>query len=354
MACSFELKTLAVYPLALGLVCSACVLAPDGDELDDGGSTTAAGSSDEFGSTDPEPPSGTDEGADETGQPVPPLPDDAAQLLLSDLAGLWVAPVTSMTSVGNFPIMAMDMRPVDDRTVFSRVDLDADNNLRFLFTIETVDGEPTLVFRNGGEFLGFLRDTRTSLVEYDEAEATWRLCAIGGGCDYVEALIARPDEDTLVVSASVLGRPHMHWEGRREEPRTLDGAFPYDDAAGSVTDPFPPMPTLRATLSWPEPVTEPTEAWIVLTTTACTLVPGSCSPSRFMRATVPAGATSVQLDLEQIHPGDYQATAVLDHNGNMATTLFPDSGDRVSLPNQAVTVAERGVSETNVMLLVEL
>lgn len=73
-----------------------------------------------------------------------------------------------------------------------------------------------------------------------------------------------------------------------------------------------------------------------------------------MRATVPAGATSVQLDLEQIHPGDYQATAVLDHNGNMATTLFPDSGDRVSLPNQAVTVAERGVSETNVMLLVEL
>jgi len=293
----------------------------------------------------------TDDGADSTGEP--PLDDPAAEFLRS-LPGLWVAPVTSMTSVGDFPIMSMDIRPVDDRTLFSRVDLDAANNLRFAFAIEEHDGAPTLVFRNGGYFLGFLRDTRTTLVEHDPDAGLWRFCAITGGCDYVEARFLRSDPDVLTLSTDVMGRPHMHWEGVLAEPRPLDGDFPYDPSPGQADDPFPPMPALRVSLSWTEPLVASVDAWVVLSTTECALLPGSCQPSRFLRITADAGATSAELQFDQIHAGDYFATAMLDRNGNLAGTLFPDGGDLVSLPNQAVTVAERGESTASISLLVEL
>lgn len=353
MAFSYDSASLVCSSLALLL--SACVVTdPEADAGDEGTAGETADDTTAGGSLDDGSDGGSDD-ADSTGDdPVDPPADDAAAQLLRRLPGLWVAPVTSMTSVGNFPIMAMDMRPADDRTIFSRVDLDADNNLRFAFTTEELDGESTLIFRNGGEFLGFLRDTRTALVEHNPEENLWRLCAVAGGCKYIEARISFPSEDTLIVSADVLGTPHMHWEGQLEEERAVDGEFPYDTTPGDLTDPFPPMPTLNTTLSWTTPLAEPTEAWLVLTTSECTLVPGSCSPSRFIRGTAPAGATSIELVMDQIHAGDYQATAVLDANGNMAATLFPDSGDRVSLPNQPIAVADRGQSDASIMLLVEL
>ncbi|MCX4245888.1 hypothetical protein [Paraliomyxa miuraensis] len=296
-------------------------------------------------------PDGSSDGADSTGTPPG---DDAAHAFLQALPGLWVAPVTSMTSVGDFPIMAMDIRPADDRTLFSRVDLDADNNLRFAFALEDHDGEPTLVFRNGGYFLGFLRDTRTTLQEHDPQAGTWRFCAVTGGCDYVDASFTLETPERLVLTATVLGRPHMHWEGMLVEARTLDGDFPYDPTPGADDDPFPAMPTLRVTVSWTTPTTEPVDAWVVLSTTDCSLVPGSCQPSRFIRGTAPVGATSVDLVMDQIHAGSYQANAFLDHNGNLAGTLAPDSGDLVSVPNHDVEVAPAGESTASIPLLVEL
>jgi hypothetical protein len=114
------------------------------------------------------------------------------------------------------------------------------------------------------------------------------------------------------------------------------------------------MPALHVSLSWNEPLAEPTDAWVILTTTDCGFVPGSCTPSRFMRVAVDAGATEAQLDLVQIHPGSYKANAVLDRNGNLAGTLFPDPGDTVSLPNQAIEIAAQGQTDADLALTVDL
>lgn len=344
--------TLRLLPFLLPLSLLACpgIDLPMSDAGDSGstGDDAGATTTDE---TTGAVADGTSDGADETGSP--PL-DDAALAFLAALPGLWIAPVTSMTSVGDFPIMAMDIRPADDRTLFSRVDLDGDNNLRFAFAIEEHDGQPTLVFRNGGYFLGLLRDTRTTLEEHDPTAQSWRFCAVTGGCGYVDALFTLETPERLVLTTTVLGRPHMHWEGMLREDRPLDGDFPYDPAPGAADDPFPPMPTLRVTLTWTTPTTEAVDAWVVLTTTDCSLVPGSCQPSRFIRGVVPVGATEVELQLDQIHAGDYQANAFLDNNGNLAGTLFPDTGDLVSIPNQDVEVAPAGESTAAIALLVEL
>jgi hypothetical protein len=352
------MTSLRLAPALLLVPLAAACPSPD-DPAADGtgpGSTsddpTAAGSSTGPG---PDPDSAstasTGDSADSTGQPPA---DDAALALLNALPGLWIAPVTSMTSVGNFPIMAMDIRPADDRTLMSRVDLDAANNLRFAFAIEEHDGGPVLVFRNGGYFLGILRDTRTALVEHDPAAQTWRFCALGGGCNYVDAVFELASAERLVLTTTVLGRPHMHWEGVLRETRPLDGEFPYDATPGAAGDPFPAMPTLRVTLTWASPTAAAVDAWVVLTTTDCTLLPGSCQPSRFIRTTVAPGSTSAQLVLEQIHAGDYQANAFLDNNGNLAGTLFPDAGDLVSIPNHDVEVAPAGESTASIALVVEL
>jgi hypothetical protein len=349
-----------LVPCTLLLMLAACPAADDiGAEPTESASSTVGPADTTAGDPSTGPiaddtgtsSSGGSDGLDSTGEPPA---DDAALAFLNALPGLWVAPVTSMTSVGDFPIMAMDIRAADDRTLFSRVDLDGANNLRFAFAIEEHDGAPVLVFRNGGYFLGLLRDTRTTLVEHDPQAQTWRFCAIGGGCDYVDALFTLETPERLVLTATVLGRPHMHWEGVLREERPLDGEFPYDSAPGASDDPFPTMPTLRVTLSWTEPTAEAVDAWVVLSTTDCNLVPGSCQPSRFIRTTVAAGSTSAELLLEQIHNGDYQANAFLDNNGNLAGTLFPDSGDLVSIPNTDVEVAPAGESTAEIPLLVEL
>lgn len=333
----------------------ACPAADDG-MLEPTTSTGEGNTTADDPSTGPVADDGSDgtsssDGADSTGEPPT---DDAALALLNALPGLWIAPVTSMTSVGDFPIMAMDIRPADDRTLFSRVDLDGANNLRFAFAIEEQGGAPVLVFRNGGYFLGILRDTRTTLVEHDPDAQTWRFCAVGGGCGYVDALFTLETPERLVLTATVMGRPHMHWEGVKREERPLDGQFPYDPTPGASDDPFPVMPSLRVTLSWTTPTTEAVDAWVVLTTTDCALLPGSCQPSRFFRATTEPGATEVELVLDQIHAGDYQANAFLDNNGNLAGTLLPDSGDLVSIPNHDVEIAPAGESTTAIALVVEL
>ncbi len=352
-----NLDSLAPLSFSLLVLCAGCPGSEDpvsdGDDStgEPAGSTSTAASTGTPADSTGDGADSTDDGSDSTGEP-PPV--DAAVEFLRELPGLWVAPVTSMTSVGDFPIMSMDIRPVDDRTMFSRVDLDSGNNLRFAFVIEEQDGGPTLVFRNGGYFLGFLRDTRTTLVEHDPEARMWRFCAIAGGCDYVEARFYRSDPDVLQLTTEVMGQPHMHWEGVLREERPLDGDFPYDDTPGAPDDPFPPMPSLRVTLSWTDPVAEAVDAWVVLSTTECGVVPGSCYPSRFMRTTVEAGATSAELVLDQIHAGDYFATAMLDRNGNLAGTLFPDTGDLVSIPNQGIEVADRGESTESIMLFVEL
>jgi hypothetical protein len=297
----------------------------------------------------------TDDASSEDGGETgdPDGAEDAANELLRRLAGLWVAPVTSWTSAGSFPTMNMDMRPADDRVLFSRVDLDADNALRFAFSRETHDGESVLVFRNGGLFAGLARDTRTRLVDHDPAAQTWRFCAIAGGCMYVDAVFDFDGDDAYTLEVKVLGMDHMRWTPTRREDRDTS-AWPPDLEPNASDAPFPEMPSARIELTWTEPLTEPTEAWVILTTTDCGFAPGSCTPSRFMRALAPAGATQAELVLDQIHAGTYKVNAILDRNGNLGSTLFPDSGDSVSFPNQTLEVTPQGETTATFAITVDL
>jgi len=288
-----------------------------------------------------------------TGTTGDPDMDAAAHALFDRWPGLWVGPVDSMTSVGDFPTMSMDARPADGHTLFSRVDLDGDNSLRFAFTIEDQGDGPVLVFRNGGEFLGILRDSRTVLMEADLEAQTWRFCSIGGGCEYIDAVFDFDGPDSLLLHVDVKGMFHFDWPAERVELRESDTPFPVDDTPQPGDAPFPPMPTLTMHLSWSEPLAAATDTWVILSKTNC-FPSAQCNPSRFIHATAEAGATSVDLVLEQIHPDTYQANAILDRNGNLAGTFFPDGGDTVSFPDADVVVAAEGDSEHSLVLSVEI
>ena len=110
---------------------------------------------------------------------------------------------------------------------------------------------------------------------------------------------------------------------------------------GPGDPPFPPMPALRITVGWPEPLPAAADVWAIVTTEPCDLTL-QCTHSRSLRTSAPAGATSAELQVLQIHPGAYQVNAILDRNQNLPQTLVPDSGDGVGLPNQPVVVADAG------------
>lgn len=268
------------------------------------------------------------------------------------IGGLWVAPVTSWTSVGSFPTMNMDVRAASEGVLFSRVDLDADNALRFAFALEEHDGQTTLVFRNGGEFLGIPRDNRTAL--HERVGDTWRFCALSGGCGYIDARFAFEDDDTLALDVDVLGMRHIEWIATRREARALGGAFPSPPVVPGDA-PFPPMPSLEVTAQWTTPLARAADVWVMLSTTACGTT-ADCVPSRYLRAEAPAGATQAVLHLEQIHAGEYRANAVVDRNRNLsAGSLLPDSGDAISIPlDTVVSVPEAGTGTLTLSLWTDL
>jgi hypothetical protein len=280
--------------------------------------------------------------------------NDDALAFFPRIVGLWAGPVDSTTSVGDFPIKNMDVRAADANTLFSRVDLDGGNSLRYAFAFEHQGDRDVLVFRNGGYFQGVLRDTRTELVEADLAEERWRFCAIGPGCGYVEATFDFEGEDHLDMHVDVMMMTHFDWPAVREQPRELPQPFPADPSGQPGDQPFPDMPTLRVTASWSTPLAADTPVWIVLSTEAC-FPAGACTPSRFISATAAAGSTSVEIPIEQIHAGDYFANGMLDRNGNLAGTLFPDGGDTVSVPpDRAITVAPSGETTLALVLSYDL
>jgi hypothetical protein len=275
-----------------------------------------------------------------------------AHEMLARLPGLWIGPVDSTTSAGDFPTMNMDVRPVDGHTLFSRVDLDGGNSLRFAFAIEEHEG-PVLTFRNGGYFLGIMRDSRTTLVEVDLVAERWRFCSIDQGCEYISAVFDFEGPDSLAMHVDVRDKTHFDWPATRAELREIDGPFPADDGVEPGDQPFPEMPTLAASLSWTTPLEADSDAWVILSTTNCGLT-GGCVPSRFIHGTATAGSTSLDLVVDQIHAGDYKANAILDRNGTLASTFSPDSGDSVSIPNSAVSVAATGTTEISLLLAVDL
>lgn len=270
--------------------------------------------------------------------------------LMPRLAGLWSGPAT-MTPLGNFPLMNMDVRAASEQVLFSRVDLDANNSLRFAFAVEDHGDGPVLVYRNGGYFLGILRDSRTLLVEH--SEDSWRFCSATMGCDYIDARFSFDGDDHVILDVSVKGAQHVYWDAMREETRALPEPFPGAATPLAPDAPFPAMPSLRVDVSWAEALPQDGAVWAIVTTQPCD-AQLNCTHSRSLMAAVSAGATSASLMLDQIHAGDYKLTAILDRNGNLAETLFPDTGDGVSLPNQAITVAPEGETVAKATILVDL
>ena len=305
-----------------------------GDDTTEDGTTGAGTSSGETTTT-------TSETSETTGAPTTGEPDAlAGSELLTRLGGLWTGPAT-MTVLGDFPLMNLDMRAATPHLLFGRVDLDPFNSLRFALSIETHEGVDVVVFRNGGQFMGLDRDTRTRLVESDAAAGHYRFCAITKGCEYIDAVFS-VDDDHLTLDVAVKGAPHLLWDAARAEPRGLPEPFPADLASQGPGDaPFPPMPALAVTVTWAEPLPAPADVWAIVTTTPCDLLL-QCTHSRSLRTLAPAGATSATLTMLQVHPGAYQVNAILDRDQNVPQTLGPDSGDGVGVPNKPALVADTG------------
>ncbi len=351
-----RLRLLASSTLLFATACT------DDGESDDGDADTAASADDDADDDDAaddddtapdtgaEASAGDDDGASTGGDPDLAM---AAHEFLARWPGLWLGPVDSMTSAGDFPVMNMDVRPADGYTLFSRVDLDSGNSLRIAFVIEDHGDGPVLVLRNGGKFIGLLRDDRTQLVEADLEAEVWRFCSIDQGCEFIEATMDFDGPDSVLMHVDVRGNFHFDWPATRVELRELDGMFPVDDTAQPGDAPFPPMPDLHVAMSWDTPTEVATDAWVILTTTNCypTL---DCNASRFIKTSVEPGATSAEVLLEQIHAGEYKATAVLDRNANFAGTLFPDTGDLSTFPDRPVDIAAEGTSESTLTLSVEI
>ena len=196
------------------------MVAPDSSGAPETGVDTGPG-------TNADTSAGTSAGDDAPTTGADPDLAMAADEFLARWPGLWSGPVDSMTSAGDFPLMNMDVQPADEHTLFSRVDLDANNALRLAFVIEDHDG-PALVLRNGGLFLGIQRDDRTALVDADLDAEVWRFCSIAQGCDYIEATMDFDGPDSVLMHVDVRGRFHFDWPATRVEMREIDGPFPAD------------------------------------------------------------------------------------------------------------------------------
>lgn len=295
-----------------------------------------------------------DAGAADAGLPDAGAPDGGASdggvaglALMTRLAGLWVGPAR-MTPLGDFPVMAMDFRAVGPGFLFAQTDMDAQDNLRFGLSIETYGGVDVLAYRNGGLFQGVLRDSRTTLVEADDANGRYRFCSAAQGCGYIDATFRFTGPDDLVFDTLVKGTQHVFWTAKRRETRTVPAPFPATLAStGDGTAPWPSMASVQATVRWAAPLTQAGAVWVLLTTTACAPTFG-CVASRALRADVAAGATSAVLTLPAVHAGDYRLTAVVDRAGTFATTMTPASGDSLAV-DQPVTVPASGQASPDVL-----
>ncbi len=279
--------------------------------------------------------------------------------LFARLPGLWEGQA-AQTPLGSFPEVIMDFRAADSHWLFGRTDLDSQNSLRFGFAVESVNGTPALVYRNGGYFNGLERDTDTVLVDADEDAGTYHFCAetsgcffsvdggclpVTGGCGFVDAVFSFSAADQMVFNAHVNGQEHEIWTVTRKQTEavaspSLANAAPLPTDAG-----WPDLPQLSVTVSWSSALAQATDVWVILSSTPCASLSSpafTCTPSRAIYGSAAAGATSIALEFDQILPGTYNAVALVDIAGNFQSTLSPAPGDGVSDPSATVTVPTTG------------
>lgn len=280
-----------------------------------------------------------------------PLDRDLGRSLFGRLAGLWSGPATQ-TRLGNFPVMNVDFRPVGGQVLFGRVDLDEANALRFAFSIETHQGREQLIYRNGGYFLGLLRDDRTQLLDVDDPAERYHFCHLTRGCDYTDVVFDFDGPERLHFRVLVRGQVHVDWQATRLEERPLASGFEEELVSqGTGEAPIPRMPTLEVTTRWTVPLAAPAPVWLIVSASGCSL--SGCVQSRQLRAMAPTGATQVNLRLREIHAAPYEVLVVLDRNGDLALTQSPGPGDGLSFP-RAITVAATGTTAVTAAIALDL
>jgi hypothetical protein len=269
--------------------------------------------------------------------------------LLRGISGLWNGSATQ-TPLGAFPWMPVDLRPVNEHTVWGRVDIDPENALRFAFELEDHDGLK-LVYRNGGYFLGLQRDDKTVLTEADPEAGVYRFCHLEQGCDYIDATYTLAG-DELELFVLVRGQPHLDWSARRLEPREVPDDFPSPEGLPGDAA-LPELPEAEISVSWSTPLSEEAHLWVLLATRPCMSL--QCVPSRASLAVVPAGQTQGVVRMPEIHPGEYLATAVLDYDRDLMSgvALAPELTDGYSLPDRPLTVAEEGLTSTQLVIALQ-
>ncbi|HEY6881638.1 MAG TPA: hypothetical protein VI299_26610 [Polyangiales bacterium] len=179
-----------------------------------------------------------------------PAPTNGGSLVGLDffkrIAGTWTG-INSNTPIGfDFP-MTVDFAANGDNLLFGMYKLDDSNNVLWGFNIETYNGKDVLAYRNGGYLLGLLRDSRTQLVEYDEAKGYYRFCATlehglpVNGCSYIEAKYTFTGKDKMLFEVTTRsGKPHVHWEATRMKTNPLPATFPATTASqGNGSAPWP-------------------------------------------------------------------------------------------------------------------
>ena len=324
--------------------CEASVTREDSGEVSAGSGTTGSASTSGTGGT-----TGSVGGAAVAGTQ-----------LFTRLAGLWSGQAGE-TPLGSFPLVNMEFRGVDGQWLFGRVDLDAQNSLRYGLSVEDLEGTPTLVYRNGGYFQGDLRDLTTQLADFDDDAGTYHFCAADptclyvngiciperGGCGFVDALFTFTAPGQLVFNAHVNGQEHEIWTASRKSTDALPSPFPSDPTPVSADGGWPLMPQLSVTVSWTTPLANATNAWVILSDTPCGTT-FSCTPSRTLLTAADAGATSATLLFDQLHPGTYYANALLDVADDFELTLTPQPGDLVAIPeDQSIPISAVGLTSAN-------
>lgn len=275
--------------------------------------------------------------------------------LMSRTAGLWVGDA-STSPVGPLPGLTLDFRLADGQVLFGRTDLSADLSLQFALLMETLEGEDKLVYASGADFFGTFRDTRTVLVDHTVTDdlVEFHFCAVEQGCEYVDARWTFADEQQLELRVLVNGEPHLTWAAQRVEAVQLPESLPDTlESQGSSPTEYPQLSMVQAMVTWAEPLSEPADVWIALANGPCD-PDGACPFSRVTSVPAEAGATQAELQLPQIHPGEYFALAILDRNQDVLTTGGPGAGDGVSLPNQPLNIAPNDTERAMLEIVVDL
>lgn len=300
--------------------------------------------------------------------------------LLSKITGIWNGPITSTTSMGDFPEAPMDFRPISASQVSVMNELDPNNSVFMSFFIAYTGSNYEVVFRNGGTFAGMIRTSYMKLDSLSESpsESYYRFVDYKKG-DLRTITEVTFKNDSLRIKAYTnklntqpTATVHMDYRAKKQYDVAAQNAithfnYPqkvmvknfataFNDVVEGVfysthQDPYPNSEqpyTGKATLSYTvaPSITLNSNARITLMASTEPLIsmtgPNTANfKTRSRYIILDQATTSHQFTM--MHPGSYYFYALVDNNANNMI----DSGDLISVQNTQFTLPVAGnVSQT--------